>query len=155
MIGASLEAEVTLYVDADQRDRFAEVADELRFGFITSQLELAALRDRPAYDIVAAKLGFESFVDDENAPTTLAAKADLTDHEVWIVAKASSATKCVRCWHYRADVGSHAAHPELCSRCVDNVDGGGCTSSRSPARGGGLAVGLLALAAAILRGRRR
>ena len=125
VIGASLEAEVTLYVDADQRERFAEVADELRFGFITSTLNLAALRDRPVYDVVAAKLGFESFVDDEAAPTTLAAKADLAEHEVWIVAKASTATKCVRCWHYRADVGSHAAHPELCGRCVDNVDGGG------------------------------
>ncbi|GMV29415.1 MAG: isoleucine--tRNA ligase [Rhodanobacteraceae bacterium] len=125
VIGASLEAEVTLYVDADLRERFAEVADELRFGFITSQLDIAALRDRPAYDIVAAKLGFESFVDDDAAPTTLAARAELTDHEVWIVAKASSAAKCVRCWHYRPDVGSHAAHPELCARCVDNVDGGG------------------------------
>ncbi len=125
VIGASLEAEVTLYVDADERERFAEVADELRFGFITSQLELAALRDRPVYDQVAAKLGFESFVDDEAKPTSLAARADLAAHEVWIVAKASSATKCVRCWHYRADVGSHAAHPELCARCVGNVDGGG------------------------------
>jgi len=125
VIGASLEAEVTLYVDADERERFAEVADELRFGFITSQLELAALRDRPVYDQVAAKLGFESFVDDDAAPTSLSAKADLAAHEVWIVAKASSATKCVRCWHYRADVGSHATHPELCARCVDNIDGGG------------------------------
>jgi isoleucyl-tRNA synthetase len=125
VIGASLEAEVTLYVDADQRERFAEVADELRFGFITSTLTLAALRDRPVYDVVAAKLGFESFVDDETAPTTLAAKADLAEHEVWIVARASTAAKCVRCWHYRADVGSHAAHPELCGRCVDNVDGSG------------------------------
>jgi len=125
VIGASLEAEVTIYVDADLRERFAEVADELRFGFITSTLTLAALRDRPVYDVVAAKLGFESFVDDEAAPTTLAAKADLAEHEVWIVARASAAAKCVRCWHYRADVASHAAHPELCGRCVDNVDGGG------------------------------
>jgi isoleucyl-tRNA synthetase len=31
----------------------------------------------------------------------------------------------VRCWHYRADVGRHAAHPELCGRCVENVEGGG------------------------------
>ncbi|MBL8296856.1 MAG: isoleucine--tRNA ligase [Rhodanobacteraceae bacterium] len=125
VIGASLEAEVTLYLDVDQRDRFAEVADELRFGFITSQLALAALRDRPVYDIVAAKLGFESFVDDESAPTTLAARADIPDHEVWIVAKVSAAAKCVRCWHYRPEVGAHASHPELCARCVENVDGGG------------------------------
>lgn len=124
-IGASLEAEVTLYVDADQRERYAEVADELRFGFITSKLELQALRDRPVYDIVAAKLGFESFVDNESAPTLLAARADVPEHEVWVVAKVSEAAKCVRCWHYRSDVGSHAEHPELCARCVGNVAGGG------------------------------
>jgi isoleucyl-tRNA synthetase len=35
--------------------------------------------------------------------------------------------KCVRCWHFRADVGSHSEHPELCGRCVDNVDGNGET----------------------------
>ncbi|MBR1375948.1 MAG: isoleucine--tRNA ligase [Cardiobacteriaceae bacterium] len=33
--------------------------------------------------------------------------------------------KCLRCWHHRADVGSVAAHPELCPRCVENVDGSG------------------------------
>jgi isoleucyl-tRNA synthetase len=35
--------------------------------------------------------------------------------------------KCVRCWHYRADVGSNAEHPELCARCVENVAGAGET----------------------------
>jgi isoleucyl-tRNA synthetase len=29
--------------------------------------------------------------------------------------------KCVRCWQRRADVGSVAAHPELCGRCVTNL----------------------------------
>ncbi|MDO5651368.1 MAG: isoleucine--tRNA ligase [Moraxella sp.] len=33
--------------------------------------------------------------------------------------------KCIRCWHIRDDVGTHAQHPELCGRCVDNVDGAG------------------------------
>lgn len=33
--------------------------------------------------------------------------------------------KCVRCWHKREDVGKHEAHPELCGRCVDNIDGSG------------------------------
>jgi isoleucyl-tRNA synthetase len=37
----------------------------------------------------------------------------------------SEAPKCVRCWQHRADVGSHDAHPELCGRCVANVDGPG------------------------------
>jgi isoleucyl-tRNA synthetase len=33
--------------------------------------------------------------------------------------------KCVRCWHRRQDVGAVAAHPGLCGRCVENVEGPG------------------------------
>lgn len=33
--------------------------------------------------------------------------------------------KCERCWHHRADVGSHADHPTLCGRCVSNLFGEG------------------------------
>src|SRR5450830_394115 len=38
---------------------------------------------------------------------------------------ASSAPKCERCWHYRQEVGSHAEHAGLCSRCVSNLFGAG------------------------------
>jgi isoleucyl-tRNA synthetase len=37
----------------------------------------------------------------------------------------STATKCERCWHYRDDVGSDAAHPTLCGRCTSNLYGAG------------------------------
>jgi isoleucyl-tRNA synthetase len=37
----------------------------------------------------------------------------------------SAHAKCVRCWHRRADVGAIAEHPELCGRCVSNVEGPG------------------------------
>ncbi len=37
----------------------------------------------------------------------------------------STHTKCDRCWHYREDVGSDAAHPALCGRCVSNLHGSG------------------------------
>ena len=40
---------------------------------------------------------------------------------------ASSHAKCVRCWHRREDVGASEQHPELCGRCVQNVDGSGET----------------------------
>lgn len=39
--------------------------------------------------------------------------------------KSSTYTKCDRCWHYRADVGSDAAHPTICGRCVSNLFGKG------------------------------
>ncbi|TWT19974.1 isoleucine--tRNA ligase [Luteimonas marina] len=42
-----------------------------------------------------------------------------------IVAAPTKKAKCVRCWHHRADVGSHAEHPQLCGRCVSNVEGPG------------------------------
>jgi isoleucyl-tRNA synthetase len=37
----------------------------------------------------------------------------------------SAHPKCERCWHYRADVGSDAAHVTLCGRCVSNMAGPG------------------------------
>ncbi|OGA20544.1 MAG: isoleucine--tRNA ligase [Betaproteobacteria bacterium RIFCSPLOWO2_02_FULL_67_26] len=37
----------------------------------------------------------------------------------------SANKKCERCWHYRADVGADAAHPEICGRCVSNLSGPG------------------------------
>ena len=46
------------------------------------------------------------------------------DQEAIAVA-ASSAPKCERCWHYRADVGSHAEHAGLCGRCFANLYGKG------------------------------
>lgn len=45
--------------------------------------------------------------------------------EVYVLAQPTAKPKCVRCWHHRADVGAYAAHPELCGRCVDNVEGPG------------------------------
>ncbi|MFC7298810.1 isoleucine--tRNA ligase [Herminiimonas aquatilis] len=42
-----------------------------------------------------------------------------------VVVTPSAAQKCERCWHYRADVGSHAEHEGLCGRCVDNLFGKG------------------------------
>ncbi|WP_228062683.1 isoleucine--tRNA ligase [Lysobacter sp. H23M47] len=45
--------------------------------------------------------------------------------EIEVIAIPSTKPKCGRCWHHREDVGTHDAHPTLCGRCVDNVDGNG------------------------------
>jgi isoleucyl-tRNA synthetase len=42
-----------------------------------------------------------------------------------VAVTASEAPKCERCWHYRADVGSHHEHAGLCGRCVSNLFGSG------------------------------
>ncbi len=43
----------------------------------------------------------------------------------------ATAPKCERCWHWRDDVGSDAAHPTICGRCTANLFGDG--ESRSSA----------------------
>jgi len=58
---------------------------------------------------------------------TSAAQATSVDgpEQERINVKASAHAKCPRCWHYRADVGTSAEHPELCGRCVANLFGAG------------------------------
>ena len=46
---------------------------------------------------------------------------------VGVLAQRTGKAKCVRCWHHRADVGAHPAHPQLCGRCVSNIEGPGET----------------------------
>jgi len=59
-------------------------------------------------------------------PSTEAAHYTLENgDELWVAVAPSVHAKCVRCWHYREDVGANADHPELCGRCVDNVAGDG------------------------------
>jgi isoleucyl-tRNA synthetase len=103
VIGASLQADVDVFTDADTRARHADAAGELRFFFITSGLRLRDLADKPAD----------------------AVPVEIEGGQAWVAAQASTAAKCVRCWHHRADVGSHAQHPELCGRCIGNIEGPG------------------------------
>ncbi len=49
----------------------------------------------------------------------------IAGNDLSIVASTSSDTKCERCWHYRADVGTDPAHPTLCGRCTSNLYGAG------------------------------
>ena len=52
-------------------------------------------------------------------------KEVVTAAEHKIIAGPSAHAKCPRCWHYRADIGSSAAYPELCGRCATNLQGPG------------------------------
>lgn len=100
-IGGSLQAEVTLFGDESLQTALAKLGDELRFALITSTAAVAPLADAPADAVVSEVAGLK----------------------LKIVKSAHA--KCGRCWHFRADVGSNAAHPELCERCVDNIEGAG------------------------------
>jgi isoleucyl-tRNA synthetase len=48
-----------------------------------------------------------------------------SNDDLWLQMTPTVHPKCVRCWHRRADVGADPRHPELCERCIRNVDGPG------------------------------
>jgi len=102
-IGSSLDAEVDLYCDDAWLEKLARLEDELRFVLITSCARIHPASEQPA-DAVSV---------------------ELDGARLGISIKPSAHNKCVRCWHHRADVGANPDHPELCGRCVDNVDGPG------------------------------
>ena len=37
----------------------------------------------------------------------------------------STNKKCIRCWHHDPSIGESELHPEICQRCISNVDGDG------------------------------
>ena len=39
-----------------------------------------------------------------------------------ITVKSSGNQKCTRCWHRHESVGTSKKHPDLCNRCIENVD---------------------------------
>ncbi|OQX39735.1 MAG: isoleucine--tRNA ligase [Oceanospirillales bacterium LUC14_002_19_P2] len=100
VIGSGLEAEVTLFTDEALMQDLAALGDELRFVLITSRADLTPLAD--ATDAYTTEL-----------------------EGLKVAVKASSFEKCVRCWHRREDVGTSEEHPELCGRCIENVEGEG------------------------------
>ncbi|MCL4155763.1 UNVERIFIED_CONTAM: hypothetical protein GTU68_047747 [Idotea baltica] len=69
-----------------------------------------------------------SLLDDELRFVLITSSVELplaNGDTIKIAIKKSTNDKCVRCWHLRDDVGNNKDHPELCLRCVDNVDGKG------------------------------
>lgn len=44
--------------------------------------------------------------------------------ELQVAIQAADGEKCVRCWHIRKDVGHQNQHPEICGRCVENLNDG-------------------------------
>ncbi|QQD23403.1 isoleucine--tRNA ligase [Venatoribacter cucullus] len=98
-IGASLSANVVLFAEPALKAELEKLGDELRFVLITSGVEIRDFSAAGGKDTELAGLRVEVQVAEEE--------------------------KCERCWHHSASVGSHVAHPTLCTRCVDNVEGDG------------------------------
>ncbi len=103
-IKGALTSEVTLYCDDELAAKLTRLGAELRFVLITSE---ATVR-----------------------PLSEAVDAETSSHKgLKVKVVPSQHVKCERCWHHRPDVGTHASYPDLCGRCVDNVDGQGETRS--------------------------
>jgi isoleucyl-tRNA synthetase len=101
VIGATLQAEVTLYTGGDLAETLNKIGDELRFVLLTSKANVEVVSAKPE--------GAES--------------SDIDG--LFIKVTSTDAKKCDRCWHYCEDVGAHEGHEEICGRCVSNVDGDG------------------------------
>ncbi|MDH6107510.1 isoleucine--tRNA ligase [Anabaenopsis tanganyikae CS-531] len=108
MIGSSLEAKVLLYVKDDQLRSLVKKLDsdngngidELRYLFITSQVELL------------------------ETPEALAdLKYNLQSDSWGIGVVDAEGKKCDRCWNYSTHVGESAEHPLLCERCIPALAG--------------------------------
>jgi len=77
------------------------LGDELRFALITSKAVVKPIAEK----------------------TSNAKETNVSG--IFVEINKSAAKKCERCWHFIADVGSNESHPEICGRCIENIDGAG------------------------------
>ncbi|MDF1589479.1 MAG: isoleucine--tRNA ligase [Gammaproteobacteria bacterium] len=92
-------------------------------GGLTAEVELFSKQDSPSYKALN-KLGDEvKFVFIVSAVTMNS--VDREDDGLAIQVKPSEHARCDRCWHQTPEVGHNTTHPELCDRCIENVDGDG------------------------------
>jgi isoleucyl-tRNA synthetase len=107
-IGSSLEAKILLYVGDDKfkasidglNPEKGKVVDELRYLFITSQVEVV-----------------------DNSQRLEGLKYNLQTEKWTIGVVDAEGQKCDRCWNYSTHVGESTDHPLLCERCVDALVG--------------------------------
>ncbi|KAA0445177.1 MAG: isoleucine--tRNA ligase [Candidatus Thioglobus sp.] len=98
-IGSSLEASIDLYCNEFWCSLLESFGDELRFIFITSAASVHPIEQ--ADGCIEAVPG------------------------VMIKVSKSNQQKCTRCWHQQKNIGTNNKHPELCGRCIENIDGSG------------------------------
>jgi isoleucyl-tRNA synthetase len=119
-IGSSLQAEVDIYADSRFHDYLHSLGDDLKFVLIVSRCAVHDLADpqiKAKFDALNLQMAVDqSRIGEEiqGAPSLLALHVKPSEHQ-----------KCDRCWHYRADVGSHPEHPDICGRCVSNLSAPG------------------------------
>lgn len=103
-IGSSLAADVVFYADANAHKKLSAFQKELRFILLTSTAVVKNMQEKTAAAL-AVNLA--------------------TEEKLFLAVFPSEHEKCSRCWHRREDVGTVKDHPELCTRCVENISGVG------------------------------
>jgi isoleucyl-tRNA synthetase len=96
-VKGSLEAGVQLFISQDLANTLDKLGDELRFLLITSAVQWQQGEGGEVSGLEGLGISLD------RAP----------------------GEKCVRCWHLQPDVGQHNDHPELCGRCIENIEGSG------------------------------
>lgn len=102
-IQKSLEAEIIIYAEKSLLDILGKLENELRFIFITSEANIKPINDLvDKDDIISTEM------------EGLKVKVKKTDY-----------IKCQRCWHHVENIGSNKDHPNICNRCIQNLEGEG------------------------------
>jgi isoleucyl-tRNA synthetase len=96
VIGKSLQAKISLYVNGKSKDLLDSISESLQQLFIVSGFEVAGSYDEAPEN--ALKL----------------------EHAAILVTKADGET-CDRCWVVTTEVGQDPEHPSLCPRCAQVV----------------------------------
>ena len=94
VIGASLDAKVTLYADGEVYDFAKSVEDMLKTVFMVSEFQLVKGNDGEF-------------------------KGDVEGMS--ITATHAQGEKCARCWSFTNDIGADAKHPTICARCAQVI----------------------------------
>ncbi len=106
----------------DLREQVTKTLEELRRSEVIGsslEAEVDIYCEEPLYTQLTS-------LDDELRFVFISAYARVHKSDNFrLEAKLCEHPKCVRCWHHREDVGTHSDHPELCGRCVDNIQGNG------------------------------
>jgi isoleucyl-tRNA synthetase len=114
-VGSSLQAELEFFANNEYFEALNSLGDELRFVTITSAANVQRLNK----EFIDTEAKIKDYLKDKPEHDTSELKGLI------VIARATIYKKCERCWHYRADIGSHAEHPTICARCVSNLFGAG------------------------------
>ena len=99
-IGSSLDASIEILCNKNCYEEMKVLSEELKFIFIVSDCKINLSNDAV----------FEDAFD---------------NYEFSINVHKSTHQKCERCWHLCSSIGEDNKHPNICRRCIENIDGDG------------------------------